>query len=58
MSNRLKEISRQIDILKTQLNELWDEKGVSNPEILRISEEIDSLLNEYDRLLQNDEIVC
>jgi len=54
MSYRLKEVSNQIDYLKTQLNKLWDEKGSTNEEILRISEEIDSLLNEHDRLLQRD----
>ncbi|NLW47838.1 MAG: aspartyl-phosphate phosphatase Spo0E family protein [Firmicutes bacterium] len=58
MSNRLNEVSRQIDILKIQLNKLWDLTGETTPEILRISEKIDSLLNEYDHLLQNDEKVC
>ncbi len=57
MSYRLIEVSHQIDILKAQLNKLWDEKGRTNEEILRISEEIDRLLNEHDRLLLWDEKV-
>lgn len=54
MSYRLKEVSKQIDYLKSQLNRLWDENGHTNDEILRISEKIDRLLNEHDRLLQRD----
>jgi hypothetical protein len=54
MSYRLKELSKQIDQLKIKLNKLWDEKGNTNEEILRVSEEIDCLLNEHDRLLQHD----
>lgn len=54
MSYRLKEVSNQIAYLKSQLNRLWDENGHTNDEILRISEKIDSLLNEHDRLLQRD----
>ncbi len=57
MSYLLKEVSNRIDLLKTQLNKLWDEKGSTSEEILRISEEIDHLLNEHDRLLLHDERV-
>lgn len=54
MSIQIKEVSNRIDLLKRQLNKLWDEKGSTNDEILRISEEIDRLLNEHDRLLLRD----
>ncbi len=57
MSYRLKEVSNRIDLLKAKLNKLWDEEGSTNEEILRISEEIDGLLNEHDRLLLRDEKV-
>jgi len=57
MSNRLKEVSNQIDLLKAQLNKLWNENGSTNDDILRISEEIDHLLNEHDRILLHDEKV-
>lgn len=57
MSYGLKEVANQIDYLKAQLDKLWDEKGTTNEEILRISEEIDHLLNEHDRLLLRDEKV-
>ena len=51
MGYRLNEVSNRIDYLKAQLNKLWDEKGSTNQEILKISEEIDRLINEHDRLL-------
>lgn len=54
MSCRLEEVTQQIDILKEELNKLWGKNGSTNEEILEISEKIDNLLNEYDRLLQSD----
>ncbi|NLY73758.1 MAG: Spo0E family sporulation regulatory protein-aspartic acid phosphatase [Firmicutes bacterium] len=57
MEYRLNEVSNRIDYLKAQLDKLWDEKGSANQEILKISEEIDRLLYEHDRLLLNGEKV-
>lgn len=54
MSNRLKEVSNRIDLLKAQLDQLWDEKGSPNEEMLRLSEKIDRLLTEHDQLLLHD----
>jgi hypothetical protein len=37
--------------LKAKMGALWDERKVTDPEILEISIEIDVLLNEYSRSL-------
>lgn len=39
----------QINSLKLKMSKLWDERGKTDEEILKISMEIDGLLNEYYR---------
>ena len=50
MISDITEIVAQINKLKIKLGELWDEKGMTDPEILGVSLEIDRLLNQYYRI--------
>jgi hypothetical protein len=43
----ISEIIRQIDILKIKMDELWNERGKTDQEILGVSMEIDRLINRY-----------
>jgi hypothetical protein len=52
MTNRLYEVSLQINKLKKMLGCLWESKGRTDEEILNLAEKIDQLLNEYDQLLK------
>ena len=40
----------QINELKLKMRKLWDERGITDQEILGVSVEIDKLLNDYYRL--------
>ncbi len=53
MASEITEIIIKINQLKIKLGELWDVKGETDQEILWLSEEIDLLLNQYDRMRTN-----
>jgi hypothetical protein len=40
----------QIRLARARMQELWDKRGHADDEILAANIEVDSLLNEYDRL--------
>jgi hypothetical protein len=50
--NRLAKIELEIRRLKRRLRDLWELKGKADQEILDLADEIDRLLNEYDRCLK------
>ena len=50
MDNQLEILSRDIERLKKKLNELVETKELTDPEVIEISQKLDVLLDEYDRL--------
>lgn len=50
MNNQLEVLSNDIERLKKKLNELVETKELTDPEIVEISQKLDVLLDEYDRL--------
>ena len=49
---QLKEITRKIEELRGLMHQLMNEKEkLSDPEIVVLSQKLDNLLNEYDRLI-------
>jgi hypothetical protein len=46
----LKILEEQIKIARNRMQQLWDEKGYTDDEVLAASIEVDRLLNEYDRM--------
>lgn len=50
MNNQLEVLSNDIQRLKKKLNELVETKELTDPEVIEISQKLDILLDEYDRL--------
>lgn len=46
----LEQLKHQISELKFKMEEAWDAKGETDEKVLRISIEIDELMNKYYRL--------
>lgn len=44
-------IYQQIEIVREQMQRLWNEKGYTDPEVLKVSIKLDGLLNEYQRMV-------
>lgn len=51
MDKSLGELKIRIDFQKKKMSDLWSMKGETDWEVLKISTEIDQLLNQYYRLL-------
>jgi hypothetical protein len=45
----LKKLLEQIKIARNRMQQLWEEKGYTDNEVLAASIKVDHLLNEYDR---------
>ncbi len=52
MQEEVKQIINEIEELRKNLNRLIDSKGTADPEVISMSRKVDSLLNEYYRLLK------
>ena len=51
MSNyNMKELCKQIETTRKQMTELSREKSFCDNEMIKISQKLDTLLNEYERL--------
>ena len=51
MSNHnMKELCKQIETTRKQMTELSREKSFCDNEMIKISQKLDTLLNEYERL--------
>lgn len=48
--DEIKEILQKIEELRQQLN-AFQEKQLTDPEVIKISTELDQVLNEYQRML-------
>lgn len=48
----LSHILNQIEVIRNQLNDLADKKELTHPEVVRLSQELDKILNKYHLLLQ------
>ncbi len=44
------QLESQIEVLRMRMQNLWRERGYIDEAVLRISMELDQLLNEYQRL--------
>lgn len=49
-NKKLEDINIQIEKLRNQLNELAKEKPLSDPRVVETSQQLDVLLNEFERL--------
>ncbi|MHB8125859.1 MAG: Spo0E family sporulation regulatory protein-aspartic acid phosphatase [Desulfitobacteriaceae bacterium] len=49
----LKEIIRQIEELRMTLHKITEEKTLTDPEVVAISQMLDAVLNEYNKLLKH-----
>ncbi|TCL55740.1 Spo0E like sporulation regulatory protein [Hydrogenispora ethanolica] len=45
----LQMLYERIELLRDRMQQLWNEKGYTDPEVLNASIELDGLLNEYHR---------
>jgi hypothetical protein len=54
MLDQLTEIIIEINLLKKKLVNLWEFKGKTDQEVLDLADQVDFLLNQYDRLLQEN----
>ena len=43
-------LREQIEIVRNRMQQLWNEKGYADPEVLKASTELDCLLNKYQRI--------
>jgi hypothetical protein len=46
----LEKLLEQIKFARNRMQQLWDEKGYTDDEVLAASVAVDRLLNEYDRV--------
>jgi hypothetical protein len=46
----LETLLEQINFARNRMQQLWDEKGYTDEEVLAASIEVDRLLNAYDRI--------
>lgn len=42
-------LKEQIKILRDHMQRLWDKKGCTDAEVLKVSVDLDHLINEYQR---------
>lgn len=49
---RIKTLKRRIAWVRRRLQSLWNAKGCTDAEVLRVSIKLDLLLNKYRRLLE------
>lgn len=49
---QIKTLKRRIACARMRLQSLWNAQGCTDAEVLRISIELDLLLNKYQRLLE------
>ncbi|TCZ75393.1 aspartyl-phosphate phosphatase Spo0E family protein [Paenibacillus albiflavus] len=52
MTSKLNKITGQIEVLRKELNEIVQNKELTDSEVIAASEKLDEALNEYDRLLK------
>lgn len=50
----LKEVIEKVLDAKARLSKLYESKGSIDSDVLKVSDEIDKLLNEHDRLLTRE----
>jgi uncharacterized coiled-coil DUF342 family protein len=55
MNTREEEIKAQLNVLRQKIVELYAARGKVDPEILRLSQEADGLINEYHGLQEGVE---
>lgn len=48
----VKEVLKAIEELRAKLNNLYENKGTIDSGVIRLSEMLDSMLNEYERLIK------
>ncbi len=49
-SKKLRVLKNQIVITRAKMNEIWNQRGCTDANVLEISVELDCLLNQYQRL--------
>jgi hypothetical protein len=50
VSNSLSQLEDRIEEVRTMMQNLWNERGYTDEDVLKTSVELDKLLNEYQRL--------
>jgi len=48
----LNQLKRQLEEKRHEMHQLGKAKGIGGQEVLEVSQELDQLLNKYDRLLR------
>lgn len=46
----LKRLENQISITRAKMNELWNQRGCTDAEVLAVSIQLDQLLNQYQKI--------
>ncbi len=54
MSSKLEKVVYQIQLEKRRLEALFESKGLTDYEVLKIGNKIDRLINEHTRLIKNN----
>ncbi|WP_228547586.1 aspartyl-phosphate phosphatase Spo0E family protein [Filobacillus milosensis] len=54
--NHANKLQLEIEQLRDQMVQHANKNGYTSPESIRLSQELDNLLNEYQRLVQNKEL--
>lgn len=47
-------VLREIEYLRQKLNQIAIEKGISNSKVIRISKQLDEVLNEYQKMITKE----
>jgi hypothetical protein len=47
----LKSLKNQISITRAKMNELWNQRGCTDAEVLAVSVQLDRLLNQYQQII-------
>lgn len=46
----LKSLKNQITVIRAKMNELWNQRGYTDAEVLAVSVQLDRLLNQYHQI--------
>jgi hypothetical protein len=49
---KLEEVLKAVEKLRSKLNKLYNQKGIIDAEIVKLSQMLDTMLNEHERLIK------
>jgi hypothetical protein len=56
VTHSMNKLNNRIEEVRMKMQNLWDERGYTDETVLKISIELDNLLNEYQRLCNQNTV--